>query len=80
MLGLVLGGEALRLGRMTPLERPNIYARNSEPPQERGERVHRQMAGVGGGLRQATDFANQLFPAHLPRFFDSLAFDQLSDG
>jgi len=35
---------------------------------------------VRGGLWQATDFAKQLFPAHLPRFFYILAFDQLGDG
>ena len=31
---------------------------SSELPQERGERVHCQVAGMGGGLRQAPDFAN----------------------
>jgi hypothetical protein len=31
---------------------------SSELSQERGERVHGQVAGVGGGLRQGSDFAN----------------------
>ncbi len=52
----------------------------SDVPKERGERVHRQVAGVGGGLRQATDSANQLFPAHLARFVYAFAFSQLRDG
>jgi hypothetical protein len=34
---------------------------------------------VGGSLRQATDFSNQLFPAQLPRFFYGLSCDQLRD-
>jgi hypothetical protein len=29
----------------------SVRAISSESPQERGERVHRQMAGVRGGLR-----------------------------
>jgi hypothetical protein len=33
-----------------------------------------------GGLRQAPDFANQLFPAHVPGFVYTLAIDQLRDG
>src|SRR6267143_5178573 len=55
-------------------------SRSSELSQERGERVHRQVAGVGGGLRQATDFPNQLFPAYVQGFVYILAFDQLRDG
>jgi len=57
-----------------------VSALHSELPQEFSERVHGQVAGVGGRLRQATDFANHLFPAHLPRFFYGLAFDQLREG
>ena len=38
------------------------------------------MAGVSGGLRQTSDFLNQLFPFQLPRFVHTLAFDQLGDG
>ena len=34
---------------------------------------------MGGSLRQATDFSNQLFPAQLPRFFYGLSCDQLRD-
>ena len=52
----------------------------SDAPQERGERVHRQVAGMGGGLRQVSDFLDQLFPADLSRFVHILAFDQLGDG
>ena len=35
---------------------------------------------MGGGLRQASDFADQLFPAQLPRFVYIFAFDQFGDG
>lgn len=52
----------------------------SQPPQKRGEGVHREVAGVDGGLRQATDFANQLFAAHQPGVIYTFAFDQLRDG
>ncbi len=51
----------------------------SELPQERGECVHCQVAGMGGGLRQAPDFANYLFPADAPRFVYIFAFDQLGN-
>jgi len=34
---------------------------------------------VGGGWRQASDFADQLFPAHLPGFVYIFALDQLRD-
>jgi hypothetical protein len=56
-----------------------IHAR-SNLPQERGERVDCQLAGVVGGWRQASDFANQLFPAHLPGFVQTFALDQFGDG
>ena len=35
---------------------------------------------MGGGLRQAADFANQLFPAYAPGLVYIFAFDQLRDG
>ena len=56
-------------------ERPS-----SEFPQERGERFEREVAGVGGGWRQASNFADEVFPAHLARFVYVLASDQLGDG
>jgi hypothetical protein len=56
-----------------------IHAR-SNLPQERGERVDGQVAGVVGGWRQASDSANQVFPAHLPRFLQTFALDQFGDG
>ena len=37
---------------------PERIPSSSDLPQKRDERVHRQVAGVGGGLRQAPDFAN----------------------
>jgi hypothetical protein len=48
--------------------------------QERSERVDRQVACVGGGLRQGSDFANQVFPAYVPGFVYTFAFDQLGNG
>ena len=51
-----------------------------ELAQERFERFHRQVAGMCGSFWYATHLANQLFPAHLLRFFDGLAFDQFGEG
>ena len=58
----------------------SLRCSRSDAPQERGERVDCQLAGVGGGLRQASDFANQLFPAYLPGFIRTFALDQFGDG
>jgi len=56
------------------------FREGSQPPQKRGQCVHRQVTCVRGSLRQATDFANQVFSAHLPGLVYILAFDQLRDG
>ena len=37
------------------------------------------MARVGGGLRQASDFFHQLFPADFSRFVDFFPFHQFGD-
>ena len=55
-----------------------MHAR-SDVLQERGERVYGQVAGVGGGWRQASDFLNQLLPAQLAGFVYIFAFRQLRD-
>ncbi len=47
--------------------------------QKRGERVHRKVTGVVGGWGQASDFADQLFPAQFAGFGYSLVFHQLGD-
>jgi len=51
----------------------------SQSPQERGQRVHREVACVGGSLRQTSDFLYQIFPAQPPSFVQIFAFDQLRD-
>jgi len=35
---------------------------------------------MGGGLRQAAEFTDQVFPAELAGFVDGLALDQLGEG
>jgi hypothetical protein len=51
----------------------------SDIPQQRAERVHRQMAGMSRGLRQTSNFADQLFPADPPRFVHSFPPSQFGD-
>ena len=37
------------------------------------------MAGMAGGLRKASDFAFQFFPAYVAGLFDGFSFDELGD-
>jgi hypothetical protein len=61
---------------------PPVYSasRPSHVSQERGQRVDGEVAGMVGGWRQASDFADQFFPAQIAGFGYSSSLHQLGDG
>jgi len=55
-----------------------INAGSLKAAHERGQRINSEVAGVGGSCGNASNFADQLFAAHPPRFFYGSAFGQLA--
>src|SRR5579859_4214658 len=48
--------------------------------QQRGERVHRQVAGVRGGRWQAAKRLDQVFAAQRPQIFEAAALHHLGES